>query len=116
MSENKNKRTKVSEEDVFEKLKNFPKAIKDRKVDVAVIRKQKEDEKWNEAMEKLNTAMLDALKTATAAFYIFVDDLEEYQRDNLCEKINAIPKMFAKWDKESLRDSSERYVMHVELE
>lgn len=115
MSDNKNKRAKVSEEDVFKKLNNFPKQMEERKKEIDAALKDEQRLNWEETLVKLDFEMSEALKHCSRDFYVIVDSLNEVQRDALCEKINKIPNMKATWDSKSFRDSKERYVMDVEI-
>ena len=115
MSKNEKKRSATTEEEIFEKVKNFPADLEKRKIELKTLKEKKEHAQWLKALCAMQTAMFQSIEYGLDHFSFIVDDLTEEQRDALEKKIGEFPNMKASWDKKSLRDSHEYFVMDVKV-
>lgn len=96
-------------------MKNFPADLEKRKNELKALKEKKEQEEWHKALCAMQTAIYQSMQYGLDHFSFIVDDLTEEQRDALEKKIGEFPKMKASWDKKSLRDSHEYFVMDVKV-
>lgn len=62
MSKNEKKRSATTEEEIFEKVKNFPADLEKRKIELKTLKEKKEHEQWLKALGAMQTAMFQSIE------------------------------------------------------
>lgn len=115
MSTNNKKRQAITEDEVFQALKNFPENAKKRKSELQKQKTEEEQKRWIETLNYIKIKMLNALEAGNDYFSVYVDDLTETQRDELAKKINGFPNMQSTCNLKPMSDGEHHFVMEVKV-
>lgn len=115
MTTTNKKRQAITEDKVFQALKDFPENAKKRKIELQTQKTEQEQKRWIETLAYLEIKLLNALEAGNDYFSVYVDDLTETQRDELAKKINGFPNMQSTCNLKPMSDGEHHNVMEVKV-